>query len=342
MMMTRKLVVLFLAVDLVAGRCAAPDPAPASSAAGTKPTIRPTDLFGDAVIAKGKGFEIKRSELDDTLVSIKATAAARGQPIPPENVAMLERQVFENLVRIQLLLTKANDEDRAKGKEVCSNRLQEIKARAGSDEALNRQLNAVGTRREDFTSKMTQECTAEAALERELKVTVSDDEIKKFYDDNPSKFEQPETVRASHILLSMRDPETNKELTDEKKAAKRKLAEDLLKRAKAGEDFAKLAKQYSEDPGSKDKGGEYIFARNQMVHEFESAAFALKTNEVSDIVTTQFGYHIIKLSEKIPARKATLEDEVTFTPAGVLIKKSLSPAAIEIVGPFKKLSDILR
>ena len=82
--------------------------------------------------------------------------------------------------------------------------------------------------------------------------------------------------------------------------------EGLLKRARAGEDFAKLAKEYSEDPGSKDKGGEYKFPRGQMVPEFEAAAFSLKTNQVSDIVTTSFGYHIIKLSEKIPAQKVEL------------------------------------
>jgi len=113
-------------------------------------------------------------------------------------------------------------------------------------------------------------------------------------------------VRASHILLSTRDPETNKDLSEDQKTAKRKKAEELLKRARAGEDFAKLAKENSEDPGSKDKGGEYQFSRGQMVGEFETAAFSLKTNEISDIVTTQFGYHIIKLSEKIPAKKIEL------------------------------------
>jgi parvulin-like peptidyl-prolyl isomerase len=83
--------------------------------------------------------------------------------------------------------------------------------------------------------------------------------------------------------------------------------EGILKRARDGEDFAKLAKENSEDPGSKDKGGEYTFPRGQMVPEFEAAAFSLKTNQVSDIVTTQFGYHIIKLSEKIPAKKVEFE-----------------------------------
>src|SRR5262249_36535838 len=151
---------------------------------------------------------------------------------------------------------------------------------------------------QELQSKMIEESTAQIVLERELKISVSDDEVKKFYDDNPSKFEQPEMVRASHILLSTRDPETNKDLPDEQKMAKRKKAEELLKRARAGEDFAKLARENSEDPGSKDRGGEYQFSRGQMVPEFETAAFSLKTNEVSEIVTTQYGYHIIKLSEK--------------------------------------------
>ena len=102
-------------------------------------------------------------------------------------------------------------------------------------------------------------------------------------------------------------------MSKEVKEAKHKQMEDILKRARSGEDFAKLAKEYSEDPGSKDNGGEYIFPRGQMVPEFEAAAFSLNTNQISDIVTTQYGYHIIKLSEKIPARKielATVADRV--------------------------------
>jgi len=137
---------------------------------------------------------------------------------------------------------------------------------------------------------------------------VTDEQIKKYYDENPARFEQPEMVRASHILLGTLDPTTRAELPEDKKQAKKKQMEDILKRAKAGEDFAKLAKEFSEDPGSKDKGGEYTFPRGQMAPEFETAAFALGTNQISDIVTTQFGYHIIKLSEKKPAHTVALAD----------------------------------
>ena len=279
---------------------------PADTAAPAKPAPKLTDLFPDEAVAKGKGVEIKRSQLDDAMVSIKSSFAARGQELPPDEMNRLEQQVLDRLIQVQLLLGKANDQDKAAGKEVCAKRMDAFKTRAGSEEAFARQLKSVGTSPKELQAKMTEESTAQVVLERELKINVSDDEVKKFYDNNPSKFEQPEMVRASHILVSTRDPETNKDLTEEQKAAKHKKAEDLLKRARAGEDFAKLAKENSDDPGSKDKGGEYQFARGQMVPEFESAAFSLKTNQVSDIVTTPYGYHIIKLSEKIPAKKIEL------------------------------------
>jgi peptidyl-prolyl cis-trans isomerase C len=302
----RLLAALLTAGGLSACQALAAAAAPPSSAASDKPAPKISDLFPDVVVAKGKGVEVKRSQLDDAMVSIKSTFAARGQSPPPEEMSHLEQQILDRLIQIQILLLKATDNDRAAGKETCAKRLDQIKARAGSEEVLNRQLKSVGTSQEELRAKMTEESTAQIVLERELKINVSDEDVKKFYNDNPSKFEQPEMVRASHILLTTRDQQTNKDLSDDQKAAKRKKAEELLKRARDGEDFAKLAKEYSDDPGSKDKGGEYQFARGQMVPEFEAAAFSLKPNAVSDIVTTQFGYHIIKLSEKIPAKKVEM------------------------------------
>jgi len=298
-----------LGIAIAAGlisTCIAAEPkaakAPESSTARTM-----ADLFPDKVVAKGKGVEVKRSRLDEELTSFKAAAAARGQTISPEQTSLLERQILDRLISIDLLLQKATDADRAKGKESAHKRLEQIKERAGSEEALNRQLKAVGTTHEDVERKMTEELTAEAVLERELKINVTDADVKKFYDENPSKFEQPEQVRAAHILLGTREP-SGGELSPEKKAEKKKQMEELLKRARSGEDFGKLAQEYSEDPGSKDKGGEYTFPRGKMVPEFEATAFGLKTNEVSEIITTQFGYHIIKLYEKLPAQTVPLKD----------------------------------
>jgi peptidyl-prolyl cis-trans isomerase C len=142
-------------------------------------------------------------------------------------------------------------------------------------------------------------------MEREVKskITITDEAAKKFYDENPAEFEQPESVRAAHILISTVNNETQQPVSAEVKKEKEQLAKKLKERAEKGEDFAKLAKEFSEDPGSKDKGGEYKFSKGKMVPEFETAAFSLKTNQISDIVETRFGFHIIKTLEKFPAEK---------------------------------------
>ena len=304
----------------VASQCQGAQPGQTNTAASSNPA---SDLFGNPVIAKGKGFEIKRNEFDDEVIRAKSQVAARGQPLTPEQSALLERQILDQLIQVQLLSAKATDADKATGKAAAEKKFAEAKAKLGSDEALTRQLKVMGATEADVLNKWGEALTAEAVLKRELKVEITDADAKKYYDENPSRFEQPEMVRASHILLSTRDPKTGTELSEVQKAEKKKEMEGLLKRARAGEDFAKLAQEYSEDPGSKDKGGEYKFPRGQMVPEFEAAAFALKTNEVSDIVTTQFGYHIIKLSEKIPAHK------IEFAKACSDIKDGLSQQAMQ-------------
>jgi peptidyl-prolyl cis-trans isomerase C len=310
-----------------------------TNAAPAKPAAKAEDLFPDPVVAKGKGFQIKRSQLDEALIAIKANLAARGQGIAPSELLALEKQILDRLIQIQLLQTRATDADKAKGKEICEKTLAGMKNRASSEEAFNRQLKVVGLTPELLRTRLTEEAVSETVLARELKVNVTDEDVKKFYDDNPARFEQPEIVRASHILLSTRDSAANAELSDEQKKAKRKQIEDILKRAKDGEDFADLAKQYSEDPGSKDSGGQYIFWRGRMVPEFEAAAFSLKTNQISDVVTTIYGHHIIKLNEKYPARKASLDDEVVISPEGHAMIKKYWPVPL---ANAQKASDVVR
>ncbi len=271
------------------------------------PADRVTQLFPDEVVAKGKGVEIKRAQLDEEVIRIKAQLAAAGQPIPAAHLKMVEQNILDQMITLQLLKAKATEADRAAGKGVAEKRFAAAKERLGSDDAVKMRLKAEGLTEEQLVGKWTDQATAEAVVKRELKVNITDGDVKKYYDDNPARFEQPESVRASHILFSTRDVATQQELSEDKKAAKRKQAEEVLKRARDGEDFAKLVKEFSEDPGSKDNGGEYTFPRGRMVPEFEAAAFALSPGQIADIVTTQFGYHIIKLLEKIPAKKLELE-----------------------------------
>jgi peptidyl-prolyl cis-trans isomerase C len=281
-------------------------------------TSRAAELFGDSVVAKGKGVEVKRSQLDDEFIRVKAQATANRQPITSEQSTILERRILDGLIQLRLLLGKATEADLAKGKEQFAASLEQARTnRNVTVEEFNQwlapQLRLLGVTREQWEKQNSDQAAARIVLEREMNVKVTDDEAKKFYEDNLSKFEEPEMVHVSHILISTQDPATKSDLPDDKKTAKRKLAEDILKRAKSGEDWSKLVKEYSEDQGSKEKGGEYTFARasatqdptRTMVKEFEDASFALNPNQISDIVTTSYGYHIIKLLEKLPAKKET-------------------------------------
>jgi peptidyl-prolyl cis-trans isomerase D len=125
------------------------------------------------------------------------------------------------------------------------------------------------------------------------RIVVPPADVQRFYNDNLSQYQTPEQIRASHILLNTAGKD---------EAAVRKQAEDLLQQVKAGADFAALATKFSEDAGTKANGGDLdYFSRGRMVPEFETAAFALEPGQTSDIVRTQYGFHIIKVADKKPA-----------------------------------------
>ena len=124
-------------------------------------------------------------------------------------------------------------------------------------------------------------------------VEVNDAQAKAFYDENKEDFNAPEQVKASHILVKV-----DATATPEQKAAAKTKIDGLLKQVKAGEDFAALAKANSDCP-SKERGGDLgFFDKSSMVKEFADAAFAMKVGEISNVVETQFGYHIIKVTDR--------------------------------------------
>jgi parvulin-like peptidyl-prolyl isomerase len=124
---------------------------------------------------------------------------------------------------------------------------------------------------------------------------------------NLGRLAQPEKVRVSHVLLSTRDRNTERELPEEQQRAKRIQMDRVLARAKAGDDFARLVTEYSEDRNVKETKGEYTLSRDdRFVPEFKAAAFSLEPGKISDVVTTIYGYHILKMHERIPPRKVEL------------------------------------
>ena len=136
------------------------------------------------------------------------------------------------------------------------------------------------------------------------KVRVNPEEEAKFYEENKEKMKRPEAVRASHILLR-----AQKDAPAARKQAAKAKAEEVDARAKKGDDFAALAKEFSQDPGSAKNGGDLgFFSKGQMVPDFEKAAWGLKKGEVSDIVQTEYGFHVIKVTDRRAEGYAPLEE----------------------------------
>jgi parvulin-like peptidyl-prolyl isomerase len=353
MIKTTTLLLLLGVAAPFAAAAASDDPPPASIAA---PPSSTAGLFTNDIVARGKGISLTRSQLDEEIIRVKSTLAAQGRPAPDDPL-VIEKEVLNNLLYKQLLLAKATDADKAKGKEQFLSTIQKYKSSGKiTDEEfsqrINQQLRILGLTRQQWEAESIDQSTLPIVAQRELNVTATDEQVTNFYNENPAKFEQPEMVRAAHILLLTTDPATRAELSDDQKAKKKQQLEDILKRARAGEDFAKLAKEYSEDPGSKDKGGEYTFPRGQMTPEFEAAAFSLNTNQISDIVTTPYGYHIIKLYEKIPAKKIAfdkvaadihdylIQQQVQKQLPG-LLEKLAKEAKVEVLDPkLRQVPDI--
>lgn len=165
-------------------------------------------------------------------------------------------------------------------------------------------MAGIGMTRADVEKEISEGLPIQKFFESLTKdVKVDEAKAKAFYDENGSLFEEPEQIRASHILVA-----TENATNDVLKAAAKAKIEGILKQVKEGGDFAALAKANSDCP-SKNSGGDLgLFGKGQMVPAFEAAAFALSTNEVSGIVETPFGYHIIKLTERAPASKKAFDE----------------------------------
>ena len=206
----------------------------------------------------------------------------------------------------------------------------ELKKQVGEFKVIAERARKEGLEREDltrlqllFTRSQTLAGAYLGDLQKNADKLVADADVEQYFKDHPSDFDE---VRVRHILVSTQpkaEPEDegdSKDAKDKKTPEKpkaitkeeaRKKSEGLLERARKGEDFAKLASENSDDPGSKDKGGEYdFFGHGKMVPEFEKAAFALKPGEISDLVETQFGFHIIKLEERRSASSPDADQKV--------------------------------
>jgi len=269
----------------------------AFSAEKKKATAKKTEVVSATpanVVAKVNGIPITRAELDRATKFMLAQSRNKNE-LTAEQKKNADSAVLEQLISAELLYQAGKKLKIADVDSRIAAQLKLGKSKFPSTAAYDKALKDSGLTEKELEEFARKEIYINNLIEQEIasKVTISDDEAKKFYDENTDKFKQSESVQASHILIGV-DPK----LTAEEKAKLKEKAEALLKRAKAGEDFAALAKDNSTCPSKAQGGNLGFFGKGQMVPEFEKAAFSLKPGEISDVVETKFGYHIIKVTDK--------------------------------------------
>ena len=267
--------------------------------AAAKPPAKPVPETLPDVLARVNGEAVTKGDFEKFIAQMEMNA---GSPVPPDRRNEIYRNALDRLVDLKLLTQEAKSRGVKGDEQQVTSEIQGIRGRFPSEEEFNKALAAQNMTAEKLpedmltqtgVNKMMEEATAGAA-------PVSDADVKDFYDKNPDKFKRPEQVRASHILIKTEGDEAAK-----KKA--RASAEAVLKDVKSGKDFATLAKQHSSD-GSAQQGGDLgFFVKEQMVPEFSNAAFALQTGQTSGIVESQFGFHIIKVTDRKAPEAIPLE-----------------------------------
>lgn len=261
-----------------------------------------------AALASGKGVNVTQEQLDDAFINLRATLATQGKNVPESQRPALEQQLVEKLALTQILLGKANDEDRQRAKEKVEKLVTEEKGKAKTQARFEAQIRASGMSPESFEKQLNERAICEEVLDRELRprLGVTGEKVKGFYDANAGEFKQPERLRLQQVVFALRSP-SGTPMTEIEKKEKRDLAEQLVARARKGEDFAALARQYSDDPAGRERGGEYLFPVGRMVPEFEAAVLPLATNDVSNVIPTPYSYHIVKLLQRMPGEVVPFE-----------------------------------
>lgn len=258
--------------------------------------------------------------------------ARQGQKLSDDQIATLKNNILESLIEREVLYQQSQKIGIQVTDPMVDEQLTAIKKRFPNEDEYRNALTKMNLSEDEVKAQIKRGLAIRELINQQItsKVVVTDEESKAYYDGNPQLFKEPEQIKASHILIKV-----DAKADEATKVEARKKIEDIQQKLKDGGDFAELAKEYSEGP-SGPKGGDLgYFRRGQMVKPFEDAALALKPNEVSDIVETRFGYHLIKVYENKPERVMTYE-EVKDRIVQRMKQQKIEKDAIQYVDKLKK------
>ena len=223
----------------------------------------------------------------------------------PERLKQMKRGVLDRLIEQELFWQQAQVAGTVASSQEVEQAFQSTRGQFKSQEAFERRLLAEGYTPESYRTLVKKQVSATKYANRvgEKAATVSDEEVHRFYVDNPSEFRRPQQVTAREIVIKVAAG-----ASAEERAAGRGRAEKLLRAARAGEDFEQLARQHSDAPTRQWGGAMEPFAKGRLARPIEEAAFSLAPGQVSDLVSTQEGFHILKV-EAVAAEASVGEAE---------------------------------
>jgi len=250
--------------------------------------------------ASVNGVAITHEEVNRQMSALeKHLVSTQGTAIRPSMIPVLRNSIINNLIDKELLYQEAKMQKIVVEEGTVGERIDDLRKKFPSEKAFQDEMGQMSLSEETLRSQIRKGLAVQQLVEKEIlvHVTVSEQDMQSFYDGNSEHFKEPERVRASHILI-----ESKPDADPVDKEKRRKKLEAVKKRFNQGEGFAVLAKEFSHCP-SAEKGGDLgYFERGKMVKPFEDAAFSMNPGEVSDIVVTSFGFHLIKVTDKKPGR----------------------------------------
>jgi len=256
-------------------------------------------------VAVVNGSVITRKDFNREVGRIQRRFLRMGRPLTGSQLAKIKEVVLENLINNELLYQESRKSGIKADETAVNKQLDGLKKQFSSEAEFKRVLNRMNLSEADIKSQLKRGMAIQEFIEKQFgnRIAVSDKEARAYYDSYLDIFKQPEQVRASHIMIKV-DP-----LADEsQKTEARERLKMIQERLQRGEDFVVLARKFSQASSGARGGDVGYFTRGQMVKPFEDIAFALKPGEVSGIVKTRFGYHIIKVTDRKPASTTPYQD----------------------------------
>ncbi len=252
------------------------------------------------IIVNGEG--LVKQEFDWYMADSVKAMQQRGGEVSEEATAEVRQQVLQRMIDQQLIYEQGIRLEITATAEEIEAAWQRRLSGYPDEKAFAAKLAAAGMNIDYYRELIAQEIVLNKTVELQMKdVQIAEAEIKQLYEANKARFEKaPEEVKAAHILLMVNEG------ADEGAVLSR--VKEIRKKALAGQDFGELAASYSEEPGAAERRGELgYFTRGQMVKPFEDAVFVMKVGEISAPVKTRFGYHLIKLLDRLPAGRRSFE-----------------------------------